>query len=151
MPQGERKHYETHEFRMSLPNINLLYIGCSVLILMDRTYIGRFWTQFEAWLAMQQATRLGLVSAPAGMRRYEIMCVHGAPEALKASLIEEWSTCTAVVAHEKLSRPDVVVTNQSDKTKQLPKLLALNEQVQDLMRSAEYSKGPGTPLGAYSS
>ena len=43
LPQGERTAEERHLFKMILPNINLLYLGASVLVLMDRSYIGRFW------------------------------------------------------------------------------------------------------------
>ena len=38
-----------------LTNINFLYLGLRVFIICDRTYLGRFWTQFEAWLSMQMA------------------------------------------------------------------------------------------------
>ncbi len=43
MAQGQRAPHERHEFQMMLPNINIVYLGCAVLILMDRTYLGRFW------------------------------------------------------------------------------------------------------------
>jgi hypothetical protein len=44
MPQGEDKaDWEAVEFSVMLPNINLLYLFCSVLILADRQYMGRFW------------------------------------------------------------------------------------------------------------
>ena len=132
MPQGHaRTECEQQAFGYMLRNINLLYLGCSVLVLTDRSYLSRFWTQFEAWLSMQSATAKGLVSAPADQKRYTIICVHGAPEALQASLIEEWSDCTAAKAHAKLSSKDVQVTNASDKATQLPKLLALDGKVSE--------------------
>ena len=31
----------------------MLYLGMSVLILLDRSYSSRFWTNYEAWLSMQ--------------------------------------------------------------------------------------------------
>ena len=31
-----------------LVNINILYLGCSVLILADNSYMSRFWTQARA-------------------------------------------------------------------------------------------------------
>ena len=69
---------------------------------------------------MQKATSSGLVSAPSDELRYTIACVHGAPVALQASLVEEWSTCTAQVAHKKLNvAPTSYVTNQNDKDMQL--------------------------------
>ena len=44
MPQGAHKSEpERIEFEVMLPNINLLYLFCDVLILLDLTYMGRFW------------------------------------------------------------------------------------------------------------
>ena len=83
MPQGSRSPAEKVAFTHMLKNANLLYLGTLVLILLDLSYISRFWTQFEAWLSMQSATANGLVSAPAEQKRYTIACVHGAPEALQ--------------------------------------------------------------------
>ena len=48
MPQGQRTASETREFKLMLTNINFLYLGLRVFIMCDRTYLGRFWTQFEA-------------------------------------------------------------------------------------------------------
>ena len=45
LPQGERTAGEQYEFRATLPNINMLYLGTQVLILLDRSYLSRFWTQ----------------------------------------------------------------------------------------------------------
>jgi hypothetical protein len=64
MPQGRNKTLsESAEFKEMLPNINLLYLTCSVLILMDRSYMNRFWTQFEAYLSMRAITSDGLTNA----------------------------------------------------------------------------------------
>ena len=59
MYQGERHDTQKRLFSKMLKNMNLLYLGCSVLILMDRSYLSRFWTQFEAWLSMQQPSASG--------------------------------------------------------------------------------------------
>ena len=40
-----------------------------------------------------------------------------------------WGDMTAEGAYLVLSKPDVVVTNQSDKEAQLPKILKLNETI----------------------
>ena len=69
MPQGERTKLEKIEFSHMLRNVNLLYLGMRVLILLDLSYMSRFWTQFEAWLSMQQCTTRGLVPAPDVGRR----------------------------------------------------------------------------------
>ena len=53
-----------------LPNINLLYLFCGVLILLDLSYMSRFWTQLEAFLSLrtvQEKLRV-LVIPPPGAR-----------------------------------------------------------------------------------
>ena len=133
MPQGDRSPRDKADFLAMLPNINLLYLGCSVLILMDRTYMSRFWTQFEAWLSMQEATAEGLVSKKeGGGKRVEIECLHGTPASFGLVLREEWLGCTAELAHKKLSGVDVTVTNMRDKATQLPKILQLDQAVKQI-------------------
>ena len=34
--------------------------GTQVLILLDRSYLHRFWTGFEAWLSFRKVTAMGL-------------------------------------------------------------------------------------------
>ena len=43
VPQGKRTAAERRDFDRMLLNVNLLFIGCSVLIMMDRSYLSRFW------------------------------------------------------------------------------------------------------------
>ena len=52
LPQGSyQTPAERSLFSATLPGINVLYLGMHVLILLDRQYIGRFWTCFETFLA----------------------------------------------------------------------------------------------------
>jgi len=45
MPQGgERTPTEKVDFKRMLQNINILYLGCSVLILQELSYLSRFWS-----------------------------------------------------------------------------------------------------------
>ena len=77
MPQGkERTPAETVQFKWMLHEVNLLYLGCSVLCLVDISYSSRFWTQFEAWLSMQAASIDGLRAASSDRRRCTIKCIH---------------------------------------------------------------------------
>ena len=46
--QGERSADELKEFKFMLSNMNFLYLGCSVLVLLDLTYMGRFWVFFSS-------------------------------------------------------------------------------------------------------
>ena len=43
MPQGQRTGAEKVHFKHMLMHANLLYLGTRVLILLDLSYISRFW------------------------------------------------------------------------------------------------------------
>ena len=91
LPQGRRQYWEDYQFRLTLPNIDLLYIGASVLILLDRSYLSRFWTLYEAWLSFMKPTRNGLQGADEADRRCYLQVAHEAPDNLKTLLIDEWA------------------------------------------------------------
>ena len=42
-PQGERTPQQQELFSLTLANINFLFLGASVLILLDMSYMSRFW------------------------------------------------------------------------------------------------------------
>jgi len=130
MPQGERTDEEKAAFGRMLGNINLLFLGASVLILLDMSYSSRFWTQFEAWTSFQEVNEKGVMrSASEANRRCEIICIHNANEYTKLGLIEMWSDKSPDEAHDILSREDVSVTNQKDKDLQLPKIKTFKDSV----------------------
>ena len=114
--------------------VNMLYLGTTVLILFDLSYLSRFWTQFEAWLSMQFATPNGLKSAVGTIyARHHIVCIQNAAdqsELYTKALTDQWATKTPQQAFDFLSKPDVTVTNTSDKQGQLPKIKALDATVQ---------------------
>ena len=127
MPQGQRNKSETIEFKTMLPNINLIFLGTQVLIIMDSSYFSRFWTLFEAWLSMQQVTSDGLLPAST-TERYHIECIHTADAEFDGPKLKKtWRNKTPKDAYDILSSNDIQVTNLSDKEEQLPKLLKLNE------------------------
>ncbi len=119
----------------------MLYLGTSVLILYDLPYASRFWTQFEAWLSMQFATPNGLKSAVGTQNvRYHIVCIRSAAaqaEAHTKMLVDTWATKTPREAFDFLSKPDVMVTNQSDKEVVLPKILALDATVRGAFQAVD--------------
>ena len=51
MPQGQRTAEEQSAFKRMLYHMDLLFMGCSVLALVDISYSSRFWTQVRARLA----------------------------------------------------------------------------------------------------
>ena len=111
-----------------LPNINLIYLSAHVLIIMDSTYFSRFWTLFEAWLSMQSVSAKGLLPASEKDQRSTIKCIHNASMEFDGKKLRAtWKSKTPKEAHSVLSANDIQVTNQSDKTDQLKKLLKLNE------------------------
>lgn len=131
MPQDKKEPWENVAFGFMLRNINLLYLFCGALILADLSYISRFWTQFEAFLSLRKVTKNGLEPADEAERRCVIKCIHNAPSSFEGIILDMWAGKTADEAHDILAKPDVTVTNQSDKEVQLPKLLKLNELAQN--------------------
>ena len=129
MPQGRDKaDTDEAEFTVMLPNINLLYLFCSVLILLDGSYMSRFWTQFEAFLSFRKITASGLGPTPLTERRDAIICIHNADSEFDPPKLRKmWGDVTVDEAHAVLASPDVTVTNQKDKDVQLPKLKRLND------------------------
>lgn len=134
LPQGDRTEDETNMFDAMLRNINLLYLGCSVLILMDMTYLSRFWTQFEAWLALKSPSDNGIVASPPSKQRFHIMTLHSAPASMKHVLVELLAQKTPVAMYDALSAPDIAVTNQRDKDVCLPKVLKIDAEVRLFFR-----------------
>merc|ERR1712185_404891 len=49
-PKGSRTADDTAAFKTMLSQVNMLYLGTSVLILLDLSYVSRFWTQVAARL-----------------------------------------------------------------------------------------------------
>ena len=63
LPQGRRTKADKVRFRHQLLHVNQLYLGTKVLILLDVSFLSRFWPQFEAWLSYQTVSvRRGLSS-----------------------------------------------------------------------------------------
>ncbi|EOD33510.1 hypothetical protein EMIHUDRAFT_229658 [Emiliania huxleyi CCMP1516] len=133
-PKGSRSAEDSAAFKRMLKEVNRLYLGTTVLILLDLSYVSRFWTQFESWMSMQFATPDGLKPAVGTKNeRHHIVCIQNAAEQSELHekmLIQSWATKTPEQAHAFLSKPDVTVTNQSDKKGQLPKIKELDAVVQ---------------------
>ena len=130
MPQGEEKTpVQIADFKRMISQVNLLYLGTSVLILLDLSYVSRFWTQFEAWLSMQQATTGKLCRASGSMRRETIVTIYNGTQTAVRLLEEQWADVSPEQAMVVLATPDVTVTNQKDKTTQINRLKIFAENV----------------------
>ena len=108
-----------------------------MLLLVDLSYLSRFWTQFEAWLAMQHADTGGLRRAQGAERRETFVAIYNATDNDIKSLQAKWAAPTPKDAHAILSQPDITVTNKSDKIIQLQKLLKLQATVLRLNQAGE--------------
>ncbi|KOO23359.1 tir-containing protein [Chrysochromulina tobinii] len=136
-PQGERTPQEKEIFSLTLENMDFLFLGASVLILLDMSYMSRFWTQFEAWMAFQEVDSNGVLRcASEDNRRCMIECIHNANKYTKLQLIEMWSNKTPEEAYNILKSEDVSVTNTKDKELQLPRIQTFKESVQKTWRAA---------------
>ena len=148
MPQGERKtRVERARFRRQLVQINLLYLGTSVLVLCDLSYLSRFWTQFECWLALQQPTTGGLRRAVGVEKRETFVPIYNGTETAVKLLEEQWEGKSPLEAKAILAKPDVTVTNQSDKEMQLVKLEELDGLVKRLNKGTALVLGIARAVG----
>ena len=66
---GHRSASDEAEFQCMLAAIADLYLTSNVLILLDNTYMTRFWTLMEAWCAMMTATSGGVRASTEAERR----------------------------------------------------------------------------------
>lgn len=90
-------------------------------------------TCYEAWLAMQTPSNDGLISSDVSARRWTTVPIYNASDHEAVGLERLWQGRTPKEAHRVLSRPDVTVTNASDKHIQLGKLEGLDERVRKTM------------------
>jgi hypothetical protein len=118
----ERTTNETNLFKDTLPFINMLYLGMSVVRLIDAPYMERFWTLFELFLSFQHVAKHGLEESKS-------RCFHNVLLEPLQDIDEQtklWSTSTVEACMLNLSSDKVQVTNKSDKDVCLEKLHDLN-------------------------
>ena len=140
MPQHDTKGSDDRtpaqkaEFKWMLEHMHMLYLGASVLLMVDRSYMSRFWTQFEAWLSMQKCTKEGLLP-DSEQSRCTIMPTMGSDSSLADEVRSMWKARNPQQAHDYLELDDVCyVTNEKDKTLFLPKLLEMSKGVEEFYR-----------------
>ena len=146
-PDGaaDRTAEEDERFSWQLKNCNLLYLGSTVISLIDLAYQSRFWTTYELWLGIQVVdTKTGFVSprSLANMERPRLItyCVHSATPEIVDAVVNKWMKLRMDEAYDTLSKPDVVVTNQSDKTNSLSRLKELRENILQTMKDVQASE-----------
>ena len=134
----DRTPAEKAEFDLMLKAIADLYLTAKVLILLDKTYLTRFWTTMEGWCAMQKVTSEGVRPATRGEARHSVSCIHHATEHDERALLE-MSTKTPAEMSKFLASPDVAVTNKKDKETMLPIVGKTDEHVREMMSGIDGS------------
>ena len=122
---------EKVELDQMLGEVNMLYLGCQVLLLLDLSYLSRFWTIYEAWLSHLEPTAQGLQLAQGdAAARCHIVPILGASEGFKLALVDQIAAkmATPESAAAYLMNDDVLATNASDEVKQLAKVSGLDER-----------------------
>ena len=141
-PQEVRSPKDKIEFATILPNMFLLYLGCSVLVVMfDDTYMQRFWPQLEAWQSCMQGSALGLRATPKDQLRCTVVCVQKAPAMFQDDLFDRWLSRNVAEASERLGKDYIQVFKKSDKELQLQKL----DHLDYLVRRAYSDEAEATP------
>jgi len=132
MPQNvgrKRNHDEELYFRKTLDNVFLLFLGLSVLVVMDQQYVGRFWTVWEAWLSMRGFGGVLGLEAVSDKKLRVIFLLTGNATIDHAKLFrKQWGRMTPQDVYAALARDDILVTNESDKDAQLQVLQALPDR-----------------------
>mmetsp|Transcript_92911 Transcript_92911/g.277250 ORF Transcript_92911/g.277250 Transcript_92911/m.277250 type:complete len:609 (-) Transcript_92911:60-1886(-) len=122
---------EEEYFRQTLKMVNLLYLGCTVLVLFDNQYGGRFWPCIEVWMGQQRVTGSGIEPEDEERIRLRVVCLGstvGTEAASLAALQETWGKQPVDAVLARLKHPDVLVTNRKDKDVQLGRLEKLSRQ-----------------------
>lgn len=131
LPQNvwlQRTAEEEAHFRASLANLYLLFLGVRVLVVLDQQYSGRFWTVYEAWLAQRSIGGSdGLEAVLPSQSRVTFLPIMNSDEEDVEVFRKKWGKTTPQQAYARLSRDDIIVTNQSDKDMQLQVLATLPE------------------------
>jgi len=130
----DRSSQDLADFERMLKAIADLYLSMRVLILLDLSYFGRFWTLLEAWCAMKSVTATGLKTAMERERRFAIACIHNAPSSLEATLVDLLASKSLIEARSMLAQPDIVVTNAKDKEQMLRILESIEAHVKQVFK-----------------
>ena len=116
MPQKERyaegAYDEQKHFDFMLKAANLLYLGGTVLVLLDEEYAKRFWCSVEFWLSTQECTAGGLRPAEDPGQRCKVVLLPGTAKELEAAQHARWTNKSLPEACELMRLEEVKVTNK---------------------------------------
>lgn len=147
LPQMPRCGAEVKEFSNGLRFVNLVYLSCKVLKIINSQYLARFWPQFEAWLSYQAISRDASVFEPNLQRSFSTFTgfAEDDPEEAEhqnAMVERRWSTATISQVKTRLGRKEVAVTNEGDKDIQFEKIDQLAKLLGMAVAAGGSSGGP---------
>lgn len=110
-----------------------------MLVVLDKAYFTRFWTCYESWLSCHTASsaKAGLELVEAHRARAFFLPILTATKDDVTTFRKQWLQTNPEAAFVKLSSPDIVVTNGSDKQQQLEVLRKLPAHMSHLCRLAD--------------
>lgn len=125
LPQAQRTVAEKAEFKKGLSYVNIVYLSCHVVKVMNSATLSRFWPQFEAWLSYRAISAGGFDLTLE--RSWEVFTGFAAKDKDEAasqrnSIQKRWSNASVEDVKIRLGEPEVTVTNLSDKDTQFKKI-----------------------------
>jgi len=135
LPQGNRNKAEKEEFCSGRSFVNLVYLSCNVLKIVNSQYMGRFWPQFEAWLSFQTFRATDATFAPDASRSFIAFTGFARDDMDEAKMMKRfidkrWGKATLHQVLERLDRHEVKVTNAGDKAQQFTKMQQLHRSLE---------------------
>ena len=134
------------ELTLMLPNVGLLYLGCSVLMLLDASYSGRFWFGYELWLSLQTASTAGLAATSEAQRRCTLVPLEGTPPLLATEMLAAWRKLSSDQAYYRLSQPELLVADDPGAPRGAGEAKATTEESRG--RAEEVAGAPVEPAHA---
>jgi len=136
LPQKPRTTKEEADFKHGLAHVNMVYLACNVVKILNSQYLGRFWPQYEAWLSYRRyCTDSGNFTTEMD-RSFDAFTGFAAEDSDEAELMHKaiakrWSKATIEEVIEKLGKSEVAVTNGGDKENQLGKITELLHTIRE--------------------
>lgn len=141
LPQMPRSPSETVEFQTGLSRVNMIYLSCGVLKIINSQYLSRFWPQFEAWLSYRRIHQGGteLEFGEDTRRSHDAFTGFGSDDQEQGEMMahlvsKRWGKADLFDVLERLGLAEVAVTNQGDKKIQFEKIRSLLPIIQVVNR-----------------
>lgn len=130
LPQTPRSFEEQDEFESGLASVNMVYLSCKVVKIVNLQYISRFWPQFESWLSFQAVDPQTKSFVADGSRSFEVFTgiarTDETVQKWQSETNRSWGQLNLDKRISQLEHSEVLVTNQADKADQIKKIKDLS-------------------------